>query len=100
MFKLFNKLLSYGKKHPIRMGVAAFLVYLCFSGSDNLFAKLKDMSGANNEILEPSDNDEEEQRQNQPEMDDNSMYKNSQLHTMQVSNKSAELEDLINGAHP
>jgi len=101
MFKLlknvFNKLLNYAKKYPIRMAISAFIVYMCCS--ENLLARLKDFLGINDKILEPKGNDAQEQKQSSPEMDDVSMYKDSQLHTMKVADKSAELEDLVNEAH-
>ena len=93
-----KKLFAYAKKHPIRMVIAAGALYMCCSG--NILAKAQDLVGLNNKILEPQGNDADEPTQNAPEMDDSSMYKDSQLHTMKVADKSAELEDLVNGAHP
>lgn len=102
--KLFNmlvalpeKLLKYAKKHPIRMGLSAVALYLCCS--DNLLGKVRDLVGLNGRILEPKGNDAEAEKQNAPEMDDVSMYKDSQLHTALVAEKSADLEDLVNESH-
>ena len=92
-----KKLLSYVKKHPIRIGVSAVALYMCCS--ENILASLKDMLGMNGKILEPKGNDADEESQKQPETDDISMYKDSQLHTARVADKSAELEDLVNAAH-
>jgi len=108
MFKLLKKLVNmlqaftqklskYAMKHPIRMLISAFALYMCCS--DNLMGKIRDLVGVNGTILEPKHNDVEEETQNTPETDDISMYKNSSLHTSMVADKSAQLEDLINNAH-
>jgi len=92
-----QKLFKYAMKHPIRMAISAVALYmLC---SDNLMGKVRDIIGASAKILDPEGNDAEEEKQNAPETDDISMYKDSQLHTSMVADKSAQLEDIVNAAH-
>lgn len=101
--KLFNmllalpkKLVNYAFKHPYRVGITVFVLYMCCS--DNIFAVFKDLTGINGSLLSPKGKDVDEEVNQEPEMDDISMYKDSQLHTSLVAEKSAELEDLVNTA--
>lgn len=92
-----NYLMKYAMKHPLRMLVTAGVLYVCCS--ENILAQARDVLGMNQKIMEPSGNDQDQEKQQAPEMDDESMYNTSQHHTMAVAERDAKIEDMVNDAH-
>ena len=100
LLKLPKKVFSYAMKKPLLVGVIAFGIYMCCG--EQLMSSIKQLVNSSTALLPksaPTDNDDKEMKQAEPEMIDSSMFNESLQHNIKIAGIDAKLEDIVNDTH-
>ena len=101
MLKMLKKMINYVKKNALVVGVVALGFYFIFG--ENLLMNVRDLLYSSvamkSKAEEVQDNDVKGEKQQEPEMNDPSMFSEVLVHNQRVAEADSTIEDIVNEAH-